>query len=332
MKRTLLILCLFCLSFSRAQTVVSSCSLNDTIASAYKKDADRLAVRRVYHINSTYKDTVKINKTISTSYLKALIAVYNATTLPARDTVIKRCNIHTKADPDLNGFSIAADSNLTWMKNIRNNVSPIGNTLIDNAINKYGFQKIQFQALSLPYHLTIFKADSNINTLPLGIIVTAIQGVYAAGPDAVPFDGPNIVDSVNTNFIDLIYYYGWNDCALGCTYRRFWTFRVYNDCSVEYKGDYGDPLPAWVGIKKERIFENLKIFPNPTSNKIIVDLGTIRGNTVNLIITNTLGQNLYREVANSQIQEVDLTFLAHGLYYLNVQNDSGQKVFKIVKE
>ncbi len=319
-----------------SQTVSSSCNLNDTVAVKYRKDADRLAVRRVYHISSSYRDTVKINKVISSVYLRALIAVYNATALPARDTVIKLINIHTKADPDLNGYSISADSNLIWMKNIRNNIYPTGLSLLDSSILNYGFQKTQYQSTFwVPYHSVTYKADTNINSLPLANhMYTVVPGIYGCGPDAVPFDGPNIVDSVNANFTDLIYYYGWDDCALGCINQRFWKFRVYsNNCTVEYMGDYGAALPGDVGLSKNSlIFENIRLFPNPSKGKIELAIIGVPFQDLALIIQNSLGQILFEQKATVQNQQIDVSEFKSGLYFLKVSNEHGQNVLKFIKE
>jgi len=40
------------ISVYKSQTVTSSCVAPDSVVKQYKKDADRMAVRRVYHINS----------------------------------------------------------------------------------------------------------------------------------------------------------------------------------------------------------------------------------------------------------------------------------------
>mgnify|MGYP001597857257 CR=1 FL=1 len=118
-------LLLFCLIFSvfssYAQTVLSNCNAPDSIVKKYKDDADKLAINRVFHINSTYKDSIEINKPIRNNYLKALLAVYNATNLPARDTVIDIFNIHNLFGQVLKSIIVHADTGLFWMKNIRDN-------------------------------------------------------------------------------------------------------------------------------------------------------------------------------------------------------------------
>jgi len=45
-----------------------------------------------------------------------------------------------------------------------------------------------------------------------------------------------------------------------------------------------------------------------------------------------LGQLVYDLKNPLSKQQIDLSFLSSGVYYLKVQNDSGQRVFKIIKE
>lgn len=98
------------------QIVPSSCSAPDSILSKYNDDADRLALRKIYRNNLTYKDSINIPQEHSDTVLNALIAVYNATTLPARDTVVNMFDIHSFPEIIMNGIEVAADSNLSWMQ------------------------------------------------------------------------------------------------------------------------------------------------------------------------------------------------------------------------
>ena len=319
-------------SIALAQGIPSSCSLSDTIAARYKSDADRLAIRRVYHINSGYEDSIKVDRAISNNYLSALIAVFNATSIPARDTVIRLCNIHTKADPDMNKFFISADTSLTWLKNIRNNISPTGNIILDNAVSRYNLVKTQYNAWNFYYNDVYFHTDTNINSQPLGVAIYSMPGVVAAGPSDSPWDGPNIEDSLNSNFTFLIYSYAWGDCAVGCLYKRSWEFKIYTDCSVEYMGFIGPALPADVGIKENSMSENFKLYPNPVNDKLFLDINNNLSENLKVVISNTLGQTLYSS-NNFPIKEgLDVNFLKSGIYYLDIRSLQGQKSFKIIKE
>ncbi len=72
----------------------------------------------------------------------------------------------------------------------------------------------------------------------------------------------------------------------------------------------------------------LQIFPNPTSNKLFVK--GIEFEDCNVIIYNIAGQ----VVANLFIQnnEIDISTLEYGLYYVEIQTNTQIEIFRIIKE
>jgi hypothetical protein len=74
------------------------------------------------------------------------------------------------------------------------------------------------------------------------------------------------------------------------------------------------------------------IYPNPLINKLNINFEMNIAENYYIQITNTIGQTIYSKDTLTQKQEIDLSFLESGIYYLRVQNNSEQKVFKIIKE
>jgi len=247
MKTTAWFIIIVMIGFSlRSQTVISSCTAADSIVKKYRKSADKLAVRRVEYIGHPYKDSIIINKEISNQYLKALLAVYNATTLPARDTVVAFDIVLDYYYPySLNTFYISSDTNKLWVKNLRHKILPCGNTDIDYLINRYYLKVTNFSpSLNSPFAFISFESDTNYHIQRL---VEKFNTLYAQGIGAYSSHGPmadyyHITDSVGSNFIELTYSLGWGLCMIPCSYFRHWVFRVYDDCSVEYRGSYGEAL------------------------------------------------------------------------------------------
>jgi hypothetical protein len=83
----------------------------------------------------------------------------------------------------------------------------------------------------------------------------------------------------------------------------------------------------------ESFFEHtrVKIFPNPVKDKLVVEFQSTNSEKINLSIFNSLSQMVYSIDRMSQKQEIDLTFLPNGIYFLKLQNNSEQKVLKIIK-
>jgi hypothetical protein len=324
-KTTLAILVLTA-SLAQGQIVPSSCSAPDSIRAKYQSDAYRITLRRLLRNQSNYQDTVAIPQAIIDTTLHALMAIYNATVLPARDTVVKMNNVHTLYMPDLNTLSLTADSNLVWMQNIRKGILPTGDATIDFLLNKYGLKKQSYYAFkSLPYHSLTLTTDSNYNMAGLAKLVRGISGVFSADPNQVPGDGNNITDSIYADHIQIVYSIGWHDCPSGCIDKRFWKFNVYWDCSVAFDTSYGSTLP-YTGVK-EIDQGGITIYPNPFVDAIYVDHHQA---PFAYRLTNLVGQEMKRGVSSATIE--GLTNLQAGIYILHIQ--AGNKVWtqKILKQ
>jgi hypothetical protein len=315
----------------RGQVVNSACLAHDSILKKYKRDADELTLDRTNLNQTTFKDSVRLDPVMEQSYLRLLMAVYNATALPARDTVVTQLKIHRTAR-DLNTVTFRADTGLTWVKNIKNNISPSGYASVDYLIAKYSLKKFNYTNFLQGTCLLTLKTDTNCNILELAKRFDTIPVIWSANQAALYIDGNWMVDSLAQSYTQLIYSYGWDDCFNGCMQRRFWRFRIYNDCSVEYVNSFGSTLPL-VGIVENKLESNkVKVVPNPFSDKIslIFEDENVRNPAVTLF--NTLGQRIYFHNLEGQEKELSLNFLPSGVYFIRVSTEAVQKTFRIIKE
>lgn len=89
----------------------------------------------------------------------------------------------------------------------------------------------------------------------------------------------------------------------------------------------------FVGIKENSFGGGLiKVYPNPVKEKINIEFSVAEIRETKLSIVNALGQVIYTRNAANQLEEIDLTIFKSGLYFLKIQSNSEQKVFKIIKE
>lgn len=313
---------LVCISQSLgAQKVPSNCKGQEHVWNSYKEDAYRLTVRRIHRNNSCYKDSIFLPNTLTDTLLKALVAVYYAP-LKASDSIRA---VHTFPHPSLYHLDIAADSNLTWMKRLRLNRFPTYDTLIDSLFNRHYLYYSGYIAFrKQPYHVVYVKSDSMLNILPLTDVFKTVPGVYYSNSGNAYGDGNNITDSIFPTHIELNYSIGWGDCPAGCSYRRFWKFRVYWDCSVEFVSSEGDIMP--ITSLKEQENKQLIISPNPFQKELI-----IQGlpSKFEYTLYNNIGEVVTSGVSTGTI--ADLQSLAKGIYVLKIwQADKvwGQKVIK----
>jgi hypothetical protein len=91
-----------------------------------------------------------------------------------------------------------------------------------------------------------------------------------------------------------------------------------------------------IGVDEEQYFENIEVYPNPTSNFVTVssEMNWADGTTITLY-------NMHGAILNSQPVEfgnsntnykIDLSEYSSGLYFINVSSKGEHKTFKILKD
>lgn len=88
---------------------------------------------------------------------------------------------------------------------------------------------------------------------------------------------------------------------------------------------------ACVGIG-ENVITTIKLFPNPITDKLYIKFESKKIEIDRLIITNNIGQTIFILNSLQFIEEIDLSFLTTGIYFLTLQSDPALSVFKIVKK
>ena len=85
------------------------------------------------------------------------------------------------------------------------------------------------------------------------------------------------------------------------------------------------------GLKESTKRITVKVFPNPSKNNLQLEFEP--GDSIDkVIITNPLGQEIFKLLTPSTKQEIDVSQLPAGIYFLKAENSLGQGVFKVVKE
>ena len=80
----------------------------------------------------------------------------------------------------------------------------------------------------------------------------------------------------------------------------------------------------------EHVFEDVKMYPNPTSSLLNLDLGTQEGLVVSVL--NLEGRELLRKTQNSGQMSFDLSSFPAGMYLLKMSNDKFTATEKLMKE
>jgi endonuclease/exonuclease/phosphatase family metal-dependent hydrolase len=124
-------------------------------------------------------------------------------------------------------------------------------------------------------------------------------------------------------------------------------FNIYDKPARKLKGsnfDYNydvfvsDHFPVWVnlntellGVEANYIFKfKLNIYPNPTSDNFIHVDFPIGVEIARIIVTNSLGQEVYKEETNSRT--IDISEYSVGCYFITLKTEEGIYTGKFVKE
>lgn len=325
LNRILILLLFFC-NQSYSQLVISSCTSDESTNSTYLPSAQRLTMRKFIQENSTYLDSIHIPQSHVDTVLNALIAVYNASGLAARDTVVDIYGITATNYPTVNGIYVQVDTSASWADSLDNGVIPTGNFYIDSLISTHYLNLTSYHETGFSnYGIASFISDSNYNIFALADAFLAAPSVLGSGLSAFVMDGNDISCTIHTDYVELTYSIGWGDCMSGCINHRFWVFKVYYDCSVEYVGSYGDVIYYMDNNNHKN--ENISVYPNPANDLIYIS--DYQTQTLEFQLFSMTGQLIrFGSVENNKINIADIP---PGNYFLRLSGSKATYVTGIIK-
>lgn len=307
-----------------------NCIAPDSIIAKYQDDADRLALRKIYRLNSPYVDSVEIPQIVSDTFLNALIAVYNATDIPERDTVVSILDIHTWLIPPMRKVDVAADSSLNWMQQLRDGIIPTGYQALDSIIAKYDLSIDSYEDWYnwFFWHSVEFKSEQNYNIPALANAFETLPDVYFSESQSIIGDGSDINDNLvlgEESGLDLFYSFKWGDCLSGCTAVRTWWFKTYPDCSVEFIKVFGQSLPFTSII--DPAYKPFIVYPNPFKDEIWIE-GI--SNVFEYSVSDVSGQIILNGKSYGKNIPA-LENLIPGFYVLAIREKNRVSTYKVVK-
>jgi hypothetical protein len=311
--------------FTLAQRIPSSCETPDSIKFWYEKEATHLSILQLGRQGSPFLDSIPFPDSLHQKKFRALIAVYNVDGIPEADTVAHLRPVYDFRAYSIDQFYVRAEEHLFWMQNLKNKQLPCGHPVLDSLLILYNITEYEYDSQSVfGRNLATFRTSTWLNTWALSNELNK-QGDIESYPNYIYGDGSRIQDSVFADHIELNYSYGWGDCLSGCTHRRYWKFKVYFDCSVEFVESYGNTLP--LGIKKP-LNEDWLVFPNPFSSTL--EIGNIHEPCAYRIYA--VDGRLLKQGSLDGNQITDLDFLPKGLYFLHLRVQDSNRVFIVHKD
>jgi hypothetical protein len=320
--KTLSFLLIFiCASLASAQTVPSSCDAPDSVKELYRADAAVLSLY-TYHpeyndeIAADLEDSVAIPSNRIDSFLRPMIAVWNALPSFPKDSVSIIPFIHQYRNELVRDITLQVDTGSNWGKNLFNGITPTGNSTVDSLLVLYQLELDTSYKHSTNELTIMLRSKTTLN-------IRALIGVFSSVVDVadaykyIMGDGDYISYKLTNDTITLVYSDGWGDCPAGCTERRSWKFTVFPDCSVRFDGSYGDPLPSWSVY--EPIQKTLSLYPNPVTDKLIIEAQE-RGTA---IISDVDGKEIRTASIIEGNNEIVVSQLPSGTYFVTIRNRNG---------
>lgn len=201
----------------------------DSVQQAYYEDAQQLAVRRMVAENDT---TVHIPDQRVQPFYEALLAVYDARRMPARDSIL---DIHTRKRYSLHEIIVGVDATVGWTEAWENEQGQTGYAPIDDVLETY---KLSFKEYfdSDGVGAAILRSENPLNPVGLRAQFEGITGIRYVESNGQMGRGADIRADVLETDIRLRYTRGWGDCFSGCIHEKTWTFRVENGGRASFEG------------------------------------------------------------------------------------------------
>lgn len=334
MKRTVLLLTLLAVLIKGYNQVPSNCVVAPQLASEYEQDIKNMVLRRMYQVHSPDTMNVTFSQAWQDTVVEGLAAIFNATSIPERDTVFNIYCVHDNTSlPEIcNDLLIRVDTSYAWTDAWQSMTTLTGNAYIDAIVTQYDLEITAFYNWGIGNY-AVLHTDLHLNTDALIDSFEVDPGIISGEQDGIIGDAGKIDYSVVGTDRYYEFWFEFNDCFDGCDNYRKWIFRVQNDCSVSYLGyqEWGyfgiEPLPApincntFTGIEEPATSILYTVFPNPTDEQINI---SFKGATIfegaRLMIYNITGEQLFNINLSEQNQSIDVSNLAAGIYSMVIQN------------
>ncbi len=214
-----------------------SCEQSDIIKNQYEQDANKLALELMKHAEMD-KSSIQIPVDYYQRAMDALMVIYNAEDLEARNQVIDVYDIHAAQVP--NRFMVSLDTAYPWTSKWIHGTPDTGNKTVDNLLKENNIEVAEYFSF---IKTVVLEAKTSINSTALVTTLNEIGGIERAEFEQPAGDGNDIEIRPIDGYLEVTYSVGYGDCLSGCRFRTYWQFQVFDDCTVKYVGNFGDPAP-----------------------------------------------------------------------------------------
>jgi len=215
----------------------SNCETSWGLEYYYKRDVADLALNRLFSIKSPDTNQIIIQQIHQDSIWKGLTAIYNASSIPERDSVFDFYCIHNNSSNTRKLFQtiyLEVDTSLSWTDNWFNGEIVTGYSELDSLISKYAYN---IESVNYNYGVVQIYSEMLINPYAISDSLMSFEGIENALPVPTNFDGNRIEYTLEGEHQYFSFTLAWGDCYMGCINKYKWNFSVnISSCEVEYLG------------------------------------------------------------------------------------------------
>jgi hypothetical protein len=339
MKTIIITLSILILASPIYSQVQSDCEKSWGLDHYYKYDVAYLSFKRLYDIASSDTNKIFIPQIHQDSIWKGLAAIYNAFSIPQRDSIFDMYCVHNTiqyGSPLYPAIQVELDTTYEWTHNWLNDEIITGYAELDSFISEYNYT---IQQVYSSTNEVVINSDLPVNPNPIIESLLLFDGIIDAYPSLVTSNGNkiNYKKVGNDQFFDFTV--AWGDCLSGCIYKHKWKFKVdYSNCIVEYIGlesnaDEDFPIPINCNITSienldQNNNESIVVYPNPSS-----DLITIKSNNIiHVEVWSNFRLIKSCEYNKQNLINLDIRDLSSGLLIIKVKTETESLIRKFIKK
>ena len=213
-------------------------ALPDSLESAYRVDASRLALRGIERSLPLRDASIEIPPEEVRARLQAFAWLFHATGLAARDSVVDVFHIHTFPRPAVRELVLSLDATEEWVARWTPGAAPSGNSVLDELVRRYGLSLVS-DRMTGAYRQVVLRSVYAVNMHALAARLAELPGVRWAESNTVRGDGSDIESERDGNDWLITFRLGWNDCPARCIESHYWRFRVTDRGAVTFLESWG---------------------------------------------------------------------------------------------
>lgn len=338
LKNLALILLTFITSTGFSQ-IQSNCEVPQNLQTAYATDVANLTVKRLYQNDSPDTCFITIPQIHQDSIWEGLATIFNASSVPGRDSIfdifcIHQENQNIKLRKDI---LVYTDSSSQWTEYWQNLEILTGDSELDNLLSYYGFSIESYTDISYSdsYDGRVkFITEQDINTIAFCDSLETFEGIHHASPNSSYLEG----NDIDYNVIEGVKYFDFRliNCGFdwGTCYYYTWKYEVHQDCYVDFAGiiaetyELPDPQNCNITTHSDNNYSNsINIYPNPTKGEVSISINDKEIHNFSLEVSDIHGKIILKKEIQTNNLRLDLP---NGLYFLKLTDKENVYTKKLI--